>query len=196
MRAEAFLPATLPHYGARKERRQGFVKCSTREGTENLEQHSRNQTKNLTQKKKERNSPRNTRNAWSSGAGTTHESVRPCRQRDSPATLCPRRFYALLVFMPPFSLCPPYVIASGAKQSPLPHDPRLLRSARNDTGSARNDTGSARNDTARVFRAAATLAQNAAIERLAKKDARVSCSKNKEMMDSSLSWRLAAPGNG
>jgi len=196
MRAEAFLPATLPHYGARKERRQGFVKCSTREGTENLEQHSRNQTKNLTQKKKERNSPRNTRNAWSSGAGTTHESVRPCRQRDSPATLCPRRYYALLVIMPPFSLCPPYVIASGAKQSPLPHDPRLLRSARNDTGSARNDTGSARNDTARVFRAAATLAQNAAIERLAKKDARVSCSKNKEMMDSSLSWRLAAPGNG
>ena len=43
----------------------------------------------------------------------------------------------------------------------------------------------ARNDTARVFRTAAMLAQNAAIERLAKKDARISCSKNKEMTDSS-----------
>jgi hypothetical protein len=49
---------------------------------------------------------------------------------------------------------------------------------------------------ARVFRAAAMLARNAAIERVAKKDAGVSCSKNKEMMGSSLSWRLAAPGNG
>jgi hypothetical protein len=66
---------------------------------------------------------------------------------------------------------PPYVIASGAKQSPLPHDPRLLCSARNDT--------------ARVFRTAAVLAQNAAIERLAEKDARISCSKNRETIDSS-----------
>jgi hypothetical protein len=72
--------------------------------------------------------------------------------------------------MPSPSLYPPYVIASEAKQSPLPHDPRLLRSARNDT--------------ARVFRTAAMLAQNAAIERLAEKDARISCSKNKKMVDS------------
>jgi hypothetical protein len=47
------------------------------------------------------------------------------------------------------------------------------------------------------------LAQNAAIQKLAKKDARISCSKNKEMMDSSieigavsfiLTSRLACPG--
>jgi hypothetical protein len=53
---------------------------------------------------------------WSSTAATKHQSVRPCRQRDSPPTLCP-----------PTSICPRYVIASGAKQSPLPRDPRLLR---------------------------------------------------------------------
>jgi len=101
----------------------------------------------------------------------------PNRNLSPPATnVIPRRPYA------PISLCPPYVIASGAKQSPLPRDPRLLRSARNEM--------------ARVFRAAAMLARNAAIERVAKKDAGVSCSKNKEMMGSSLSWRLAAPGNG
>jgi hypothetical protein len=39
---------------------------------------------------------------------------------------------------------------------------------------------SARNDTGRVFRTTAMLAQNAAIERLAKKDARISCSKKQE----------------
>ena len=44
---------------------------------------------------------------------------------------------------------------------------------------------SARNDIARVFRAAARLVQNAAIERLAKKDAGVSCSENKKMGNSS-----------
>jgi hypothetical protein len=45
----------------------------------------------------------------------------------------------------------------------------------------------ARNDTTRIFRTAAMLAQNAAmlaqnaaIERLAQKDARISCSKNKK----------------
>jgi hypothetical protein len=36
-----------------------------------------------------------------------------------------------------------------------------------------------------VFRAAAMLAQNAVIERLAKKDVRISWSKNKKMRDSS-----------
>jgi len=45
--------------------------------------------------------PRRTRETWSSGAATKQKSVRPCRQRDSPATLCPRRYYALLVIMPP-----------------------------------------------------------------------------------------------
>jgi hypothetical protein len=44
---------------------------------------------------------------------------------------------------------------------------------------------SARNDITRVFRAAARLVQNAAIERLAKKDARVSCSENMKMGNSS-----------
>ena len=91
--------------------------------------------------------------------------------------------------MPPLSSCPPYVIASGAKQSSLAHDPRLLRSARNDTGSARNDTGSARNDTGsarndtgsarnetgRVFRAAAMVAQNVATEKLEKQEVQMSC---------------------
>jgi hypothetical protein len=109
--------------------------------------------------------------AWSSGAATKQAFVRPA------TNAIPRRHYA-----------PPYVIASGAKQSPLPHDPRLLRSARNDT--------------ARVFRTAAMLAQNAAIQRLANKDARIPCSKNKEMTDSSTDehgrngegvWYFAGP---
>jgi hypothetical protein len=95
--------------------------------------------------------------------------AQPNRNPSAPAAnAIPRRPYA------PMSLCRPYVIASGAKQSPLPHDPGLLRSARNDT--------------AHVFRTAAMLVQNVAIERFAKKDARISRSKNKEMTDSSLEF--------
>jgi len=86
----------------------------------------------------------------------------PNRHLSAPAANAnPRRHYAPLVLMPPLSSWPSYVIASGARQSLLPHDPRLLPSARNDR--------------ARVFRTAAMLAQNAAIERLARNDARISC---------------------
>jgi hypothetical protein len=104
----------------------------------------------------------NIRSTWTSGAAAKHQPVRPCRQRDS---LPPTRFPADL--MPPTSICARYVIASGAKQSLLPCDPRLLRSARNDR--------------ARVFHAVAGRVQNAAIERPAKKDARISRSENKKM---------------
>ena len=72
---------------------------------------------------------------------------------------------------PTVSLCSPCVIASEAKQSPIPGDPRLLRFARNDT--------------MHISRSVLTLLQNAVIERLAKEDGRVSCRKNRKMADSS-----------
>jgi hypothetical protein len=62
----------------------------TTEDIEYLEQHSRNQTKNLTQKKKEQNSPRNTRKGNSSVCSVYSVVFFclhfPCHPRITPAS--------------------------------------------------------------------------------------------------------------